>query len=77
MREPRDVQPGGLGEVALRTHAGRGEHEVAVDGHAVVQPHRVRTHCFDRYATDVACAGGSDQSAQPLTGLGAEPLVLR
>ena len=58
-------------------HPRRGEHEVTVDGDAVVELHRAVAHRIDRNATDEVRAGGGDQPPQSFAGFGAEPVVLR
>ena len=77
IRECSMCMPAARAARTVGRHAGRGEHEVGVDGDPVVERDSPVVDRFNRYSTDVAHACLVEQPEQPLTGLVAQPRVLR
>ena len=76
MRDCSMSQAGRLGGGTVGRHAGRGEHQVGVDGDPVVERDRPVVDRLDRDAADVADAGFVEQPEQPFTGIDAQSRFL-
>ena len=72
-----NLQTGLGGDATLRLYSGGGEHKVAVDGDAVVQPDTGVGDFLHCHPADMAGARLGHQITQAFRGLGAEPRFLR